>query len=89
MQVLSPDEIDPASRGLTGDIRLTDTEDGDVAEVTVTGALLKRYRKRLDTYCGTLREFCTRVGMMHVMIDSSVDMQVLLVEYLRKRGMLK
>ncbi|NNF44496.1 MAG: DUF58 domain-containing protein [Phycisphaerales bacterium] len=89
MQVLSPEEIDPGRNGLAGDLRLTDVEDEDVAEVTVSAALLKRYKQNLDGYCGKLREFCVRRGMMHVTIDTKTDLDTLLLDYLRKRGLLR
>ncbi|MEM7229660.1 MAG: DUF58 domain-containing protein [Planctomycetota bacterium] len=89
LQVLSPEEIDPGKHGLTGDLKLTDIEDEDVAEVTVSAALLKRYKENLDAYCGTLRDYCVRRDITHSTIDTSVDMSVLLMDYLRKRGLLK
>jgi len=89
LQVLSPEEIDPARGGMAGDLRLTDIEDGDVAEVTITPALLKRYRENLDAWCGRLREYCVRRDMMHVTLDTSMDMDTLLMEYLRRRGLLR
>ncbi|TVQ54790.1 MAG: DUF58 domain-containing protein [Phycisphaerales bacterium] len=89
MQLLSPEEIDPGAAGLQGDLRLTDIEDDDVAEVTVSGALLKKYKDNLNAYCGKLREFCVRRGMMHMTIDSKTDLNVLLMDYLRKRGLLR
>jgi uncharacterized protein (DUF58 family) len=89
LQILSPEEIDPGKHGLAGDLRLTDVEDEDVAEITVSAALLKQYRQNLDAYCGRLREFCVRRGVMHVMIDSSTDLTTLLLDYLRKRGLLR
>jgi uncharacterized protein (DUF58 family) len=89
MQVLSPEEIDPGKTGLAGDLRLTDIEDDDTAEITVSAALLKRYKDNLNAYCGRLREFCVRRGMMHITVDTSMDMDALLMDYLRKRGLLK
>jgi uncharacterized protein (DUF58 family) len=89
LQVLSPEEIDPAKYGMSGDLRLTDIEDEDVAEVTVSAALLKRYKENLNAYCGKLRDFCVRRGMMHLTIDTGTDMNALLMDYLRKRGLLK
>jgi len=89
LQVLSPEEIDPSKHGMAGDLRLTDIEDEDVAEVTVSAALLKRYKENLNAYCGKLRDFCIRRGMMHMTLDTSMDMNVLLMDYLRKRGLLK
>jgi hypothetical protein len=68
---------------------LTDSEDDAVADVTVSAALMKRYKENLNAYCGKLREFCVRRGMMHVTIDTAMDQSVLLLDYLRKRGLLK
>jgi uncharacterized protein (DUF58 family) len=89
LQVLSPEEVDPGSHGLAGDLKLTDIEDDDVAEVTVSAGLLKQYKENLNAYCGKLREFCVRRGIMHMTVDTSVDLTTLLLDYLRKRGLLK
>lgn len=89
MQVLSPEEVDPGKHGLAGDLRLTDVEDEDTAEITVSAALLKRYKRNLDTYCGKLRDFCVRRGIMHLTIDTATSLDTLLLDYLRKRGLLK
>ncbi len=89
LQMLSPEEIDPGKHGLAGDLKLTDIEDNDTAEITVSAALLKRYQENLNAYCGTLREFCVRRGIMHITIDTATDLATLLLDYLRKRGLLK
>ncbi|MHC4992799.1 MAG: DUF58 domain-containing protein, partial [Planctomycetota bacterium] len=89
LQILSPEEIDPGKHGLAGDLRLTDVEDEDTAEVTVSAALLRRYKENLNAYCGRLREFCVRRGAMHMTIDTNTEMDLLLLDYLRKRGLLK
>lgn len=89
MQVLSPEEVDPAKHGMTGDLRLTDIEDEDVAEVTVSAALLKRYKENLDAYCGKLRDFAVRRNIMHLTIDTGMSIETLLLDYLRRRGLLK
>ncbi|HWB19750.1 MAG TPA: DUF58 domain-containing protein [Phycisphaerales bacterium] len=89
LQVLSPEEIDPATHGFAGDLRLTDVEDNDHAEVTISAALLRKYKENLSAYCGKFREFCVRRGMTHVTIDTGTDMTTLILDYLRKRGLLK
>jgi hypothetical protein len=89
LQILAPEEIDPGKAGLAGDLRLTDIEDEDAAEITVSTALLKRYKDNLNGYCGKLRDFCVRRSMMHLTIDTNTDMTTLLLEYLRRRGLLK
>jgi uncharacterized protein (DUF58 family) len=89
MQVLSPEEIDPAANGVSGDLRLVDVEDRDTNEVTITPPLLKAYRDRLNAYCGKMREFCIRRGITHVLVDTQTDLDELLLDYLRKRGLLR
>jgi hypothetical protein len=59
------------------------------AEVTISAGLLKRYKENLNAYCGKLRDFCVRRGMMHLTLDTSTNMHALLLDYLRKRGLLK
>src|SRR5438105_11087720 len=54
VQILSAEEIDPP---LTGDLKLTDIEDGDEAEITVSAPLLKRYKETLAAYRSKLAEF--------------------------------
>lgn len=89
MQILSPEEIDPAANGVAGDLKLVDVEDQDVNEVTITPPLLKAYRDRLNAYCGQMREFSIRRGITHVLVDTQTDMDELLLDYLRKRGLLR
>jgi uncharacterized protein (DUF58 family) len=86
IQVLAPQEIDPP---LTGDLRLKDVEDGDTAEVTISAPLLKRYKANLAAYCDSLKEFCTRRDMTMMTLRSDTPVDVLLLDYLRKKGMIK
>lgn len=86
VQLLSPEEIDPP---LTGDLRLTDVEDDDVAEVTVGRALLNRYKENLQAYCGGFRDHCTRRGIRYLFSSTQVDFDQLILSYFRKRGLLQ
>ncbi len=89
LQLLAPDELDPAGRGLAGDVRLRDVETGADCEVTITPALLRAYRTRLDDYCSGLRAWCNRRGVGHLTISSDTDLEILLLEYLRRQGILQ
>jgi len=86
IQVLSPQEIDPP---ITGDLRLKDVEDADLTEVTISAPLLKRYKANLAAYCDQLRQFCSRRDINFMTIPSSTPVETLLLDYLRKRGMLR
>ncbi|HMN96525.1 MAG TPA: DUF58 domain-containing protein [Phycisphaerales bacterium] len=89
IQVLSPQEFDPSKGGIVGDMKLVDCEDGDVAEITMTPALLRRYRETVDAYCGALRDFAVRRDMVQMTISSDLELDTLLMEYLRRRGLLR
>jgi uncharacterized protein (DUF58 family) len=86
IQILSAEEIDP---DVQGDLRLVDCEDGDVAEVTVTPALLKRYKQTLATFVDSVRDFCHRRGMVHLLARNQVSIQDLISGYLRTRGLVR
>jgi uncharacterized protein (DUF58 family) len=96
IQVLCPQEVDPASGGgggsggggVVGDLRLRDIEDGDIAEVSVTPALLKRYKANLQAYCEHVREQCLKRGILYLFSDTRVPFETLVLNYLRRRGLL-
>ena len=88
IQLLSPQEIDPMKGQLVGDLRLRDIEDGDVAEVSVTPALVKRYKANLQAYCQHVREQCVRRGAAYLAGDTSVPFDDMVLKYLRQRGLL-
>ena len=88
-QVLAPEELDPGAQGMAGDLRLVDLEDEAETEVTVSQKLLRTYKDNLNRYCGALREHCIRRDVTHMLVDTSTDLDVLLVEYFRRRGLLR
>ena len=51
--------------------------------------VLADYRSNLNRYCGRLRDFCVRRDITHMLVDTSTDLDVLLMEYFRKRGLLR
>jgi len=86
IQVLSPEEIDPV---LAGDLRLTDVEDEDVAEVTVSRALIKRYKANLRGYCEELKDYCARRGISYLFTSTETPFDQIVLSYFRKRGLLR
>ncbi len=81
IQVLSPQEIEPE---MVGDLKLLDIEDGDGAEITVSSALLKYYKKNLTAYCTELSDFCIHRGAVYVRANSSDSVESLVLNYLRR-----
>lgn len=86
VQILDSEEIEPT---FTGDLKLTDAEDGDEAEVTISAPLLKRYKETLDAFRGGLATFCNRRGMSYLFTSTQVPFEKLVLNYLRSRGLLR
>jgi len=89
LQVLAMEDIAPSTHGITGDLRLIDAEDASETEVTISDALLRDHRDRLQAHNATLRGLCTRRGIRHIAIDTEVDLARLLLETLRHGGILR
>jgi uncharacterized protein (DUF58 family) len=86
IQVLAPEEIDPA---LQGDLRLVDVEDDDLAEITVTPALIKRYRSNLAAYQHALTDFCRQRGIQFMSASTAEPFEKLVLTQLRQRGLVR
>ncbi len=90
IQCLSPQEVDPTGpNGLAGDLRLRDVEDADVAEVTISAPLLKRYKANLAAYCDQIRDFAARREISLLTVPTDTPLDTLILDYLRKRGLLR
>jgi uncharacterized protein (DUF58 family) len=86
IQILSQEEIEP---DVVGDLKLVDIEDDDVAEITVSGPLLKRYKQNLAAFRAGIHEFCTRRGASYLFTSNQVPFDRLVLNYLRQRGLVK
>ena len=89
IQVLSPEELHPLESGMEGDLKLVSAESDAVCEVTVTTPLIEQYQSNLASFCDEVRLQCTRIGAGNVRVSSDIDSELLLVEYLRNRGLLR
>lgn len=85
VHVLSPQELEP---DIQGDLKLKDMEDQDMAEVSITQPLLKKYKANLNAYCLALKDYITRRGGSYLFSSTSVPFDTLVLNYLRERGLL-
>ena len=76
VQCLSPQEIEP---DLTGDLKLKDIEDDDLAEISVTAALLKQYKSTLNAWCVGLKNYVTKRGGTYLFTSTAVPFDTLCV----------
>ncbi|HNQ24705.1 MAG TPA: DUF58 domain-containing protein [Phycisphaerae bacterium] len=86
VQILSPEEMEP---NLVGDLQLRDVEDNDRAEVTISRALINRYKRNLQAYCSGLKEYCARRGVQYLFTSTEVAFDQMVLSYLRQRGLLR
>ena len=85
VQCLAPQEIEP---DLQGDLKLKDMEDDDLAKVSITQPLMKRYKANLNAYCLSLKDYVTRRGGTYLFSSTAVPFDTLVLNYLRERGLL-
>jgi uncharacterized protein (DUF58 family) len=86
IHVLSKEEVEPE---IVGDLRLVDAEDDDVAEITISAPLLKRYKETLNAFVGGLKEWCTKRGITYIFTTNQNPFDKLVLNYLRERGLVK
>jgi uncharacterized protein (DUF58 family) len=86
IQILSQEETDPE---ILGDLKLIDVEDSDEAEITVSGALIERYKKNLAAYQLSVQNYCNRRGITYLFTSNQVPFDRLVLTYLRQRGLVR
>ena len=86
IQIFAQEEIEPE---MVGDLKLVDAEDGDLAEITVSAPLLKRYKQNVAAFRATLNDFCIRRGVCCLFTNNQVPFDRLVLTYLRQRGLVK
>lgn len=86
VHVLSREEVEPE---LVGDLRLIDAEDDDVAEVTISAPLLRRYKETLNGFVGGLKDWCVKRNIAYIFTTNHQPFDKLILNYLRERGLVK
>jgi len=86
IHLLAPEEIEPTLRG---HLELIDTETLWPVEVSVTDQLLRVYRRTVDGFCAGIKSFCAQYGMNYVLARTSTPFDRLVLDALRRRGLVK
>jgi uncharacterized protein (DUF58 family) len=86
IHILSQEEVDPE---LVGDLRLVDSEDDEIAEITISAPLLKKYKDNLNLFVGGLKAWCTQRGITYIFTNNLFPFDKLILNYLRQRGLVK
>ena len=86
VHVLSHEELHPA---VQGDIRLVDSEVGLTTDVSIGRSLLKSYERTLDAFCGGLKDYIVSRGGSYLLTSTRMPFERLILEVLRRRGILR
>ncbi len=86
LHLLSPEEMDPE---LAGDLKLVDCEDEDEAEISVSNAVIRRYKETLAGFVDQAKRFCAQRDMVYILSRSDQTADVLVGQYLRERGLVR
>jgi uncharacterized protein (DUF58 family) len=86
LHVLAPDELDPP---LAGDLRLIDSETGNPQDVSLDGGLRELYRRRVLAWRDEIAAYCLKRGMHYVPITTATEWDKLLLQQLRRQGMVR
>ncbi len=81
VQILAPEELAPSTYG---DLRLVDSENGAMQEVTFGRYRLKAYQQTVQNYIQRLREYCQARGINFFTAASNTPLEQLLLKQLRQ-----
>ncbi len=86
IHVLAPEEVQPT---LAGDLSLVDVETELQQEVTVDGAMLGIYQRRLAAWRGEIRNECLRRGAHYFPLVTDAPWEGLILSDMRRAGLVK
>lgn len=86
IHILSQEEIEPQ---VAGELKLLDSEDDEFAEVTISAALLTRYRQNLDDFRERARSYCTRRGATYLFTSNQIPFEQLILKAMREGGLVR
>ena len=86
IHVLDEEELRPT---LTGDLRLIDSETGDIREVSLSPHLLAQYDARVQSFCAELQAFANRYNMDYVRASTDVPFEDVILKFLRGGGLVR
>jgi len=84
IQVMDREELEPS---LVGDLRIIDSETGESREMSVSPALLSRYRAAVESFCQEVRLFARRYGLDYVRATTDTPVEDVILSFLREGGL--
>jgi uncharacterized protein (DUF58 family) len=90
-QMLAQSEVDPgmdAERGIVGDVQLIDIESGTVVDATITALAAQHARDKAQAFVDRIGAAARTQGVHHRLLTSDMDLTQVLVQTLRRDGLL-
>jgi hypothetical protein len=81
VQILDHEEIFWSK---TGNLLLKDIETGEKKVTFLDQALLKRYRKKVETFLATIQSYCSNYGIHYYLYDTRIPFEDFLIDYVTK-----
>jgi uncharacterized protein (DUF58 family) len=85
LQVLSGEELHP---DYGGDLKLVDSENGAIVNVSMNSSIVADYEKRLKEHNKELEKLCRRFGGQYLLVSDEVPLASVLFQELPRRGLL-
>ena len=76
--------LEEANPKILGDVRMVDTETGQVRNVTVNESMLRRYHEKFDEYLESLRRYCTGQGFGCTISRTNIPFDELVLRMMRE-----
>jgi len=86
LQILSPQEIHP---DLEGDVKLVDVETGLTTDISMGERAMASYRKSLAVFSEELKSALLQRGGHYLLVSTEVPFDRLVMQVLRKRGLVR
>ena len=81
IQILDREELFPS---LSGYLMLKEVETGEIKKITLDGALLELYRKKIRVFLENVKDLCRNSGIDYYLSDTSIPFEGFLLDYLTK-----
>ena len=72
---------------MSGDLKLLDSETKAFSEISVSPALLRRYKENVSGFCDSIRKFCLARGITYIFASSDTPFEQLTLDVLRSGGL--
>jgi uncharacterized protein (DUF58 family) len=86
VQIYDDRELDP---DLKGELQLVDCETGEVRDITVTKAMLKRYKQVFEEFCHEIEDYCKKRQILYFRTPIQQAFDDLILKIFRAGGFLK